>query len=144
MSPGRLTPGTITYTATQPASGIPRSKDGFPLMGGGTGDTTDFAGEGHGPRQHDASGGEPVWSNIHTLTIYKIDKQQDILYGTRNYTQYFAITSMGKESERELRYICVKLNHFAVYLKLTQHCKSTILQFKKKKKKRTSLRIRSM
>ena len=41
---------------------------------------------------------------------------------------------MGKESEKELRYICVKLNHFAAYLKLTQHCKSTILQFKKKKK----------
>ena len=40
---------------------------------------------------------------------------------------------MGKESEKELRYICVKLNHFAAYLKLTQHCKSTILQFKKKR-----------
>ena len=25
----------------------------------------------------------------------------------------------------------IKLNHFAVHLKLTQHCKSTILQFKK-------------
>ena len=24
------------------------------------------------------------------------------------------------------------LNHFAIYLKLTQHCKSTILQLKKK------------
>ena len=52
---------------------------------------------------------------------------------------------MGKESEKELRYVCVKLNHFAVYLKLTQHCKSTILQFKiKKKKKGTSLRARAM
>ena len=49
---------------------------------------------------------------------------------------------MGKESEKELRYICVKLNHFAAYLKLTQHCKSTILQFKKKKKG-TSLRVRA-
>ena len=27
-----------------------------------------------------------------------------------------------------------ELNHFAVYMKLTQHCKSTILQFKKNKK----------
>ena len=26
------------------------------------------------------------------------------------------------------------MNHYAVYLKLTQHCKSTILQFRKKKK----------
>ena len=30
-------------------------------------------------------------------------------------------------------YIYIKLNHFAVYLKLT-HCKSIILQLKKKKK----------
>ena len=28
------------------------------------------------------------------------------------------------------------LNHFAVYLKIIQHCKSTILQFKKFKKKK--------
>ena len=27
-------------------------------------------------------------------------------------------------------YIYIKLNHFAVYLKLAQHCKSTILQLK--------------
>ena len=32
--------------------------------------------------------------------------------------------------------VCVCVNYFAVYLKLTQHCKSNILQFKKKKKKR--------
>ena len=29
----------------------------------------------------------------------------------------------------------IYMNHFAVHQKLTQHCKSTILQFKKKKKK---------
>ena len=39
---------------------------------------------------------------------------------------------MGKESEKEWIYVYVKVNHFAVYLKLTQHCKSTILQCKKK------------
>ena len=27
------------------------------------------------------------------------------------------------------------MNHSAIYLKLTQHCKSTLLQLKKKKKK---------
>ena len=32
------------------------------------------------------------------------------------------------------KYIYISLNHFAVHLKLTQHCKSTILQFKKKKR----------
>ena len=35
-------------------------------------------------------------------------------------------------------YINIKLNHFAVQQKLTQHCKSTILQFKKIKKKRVN------
>ena len=32
-------------------------------------------------------------------------------------------------------YMCIYMymNHFAVHHKLTQHCKSTILQFKKKK-----------
>ena len=36
---------------------------------------------------------------------------------------------MGKESEREWMYVYVQLNHFAVNLKLTQHCysESTIL-----------------
>ena len=34
--------------------------------------------------------------------------------------------------EKEWIYVYVYLNHFAVYLKLTQHCKSTILQYKLK------------
>ena len=33
----------------------------------------------------------------------------------------------GKESEN----ICIELNHFVVYLKLTQYCKPTIFQLKK-------------
>ena len=33
------------------------------------------------------------------------------------------------------RFIYVELNHFAAHLKLTQHCKSTILQLKRKKNK---------
>ena len=37
---------------------------------------------------------------------------------------------MGKESEKEWIYAYVQLNHLAVHLKLTQHCKSTILQYK--------------
>ena len=35
---------------------------------------------------------------------------------------------MGKESEKE--WIHVHVDHFAVYLKLTQPCKSPILQYK--------------
>ena len=41
------------------------------------------------------------------------------------------MTYMGKESKKE--WIYVQLIHFAVQQKLTQHCKSTILQSKKKK-----------
>ena len=49
---------------------------------------------------------------------------------------HLVITYNGKESEKE--YMCIYMvyththiyiNHFAVYLKLTQHCKSTILQY---------------
>ena len=36
---------------------------------------------------------------------------------------------MGKESEKYIYiYIYVYLDHFAIHLKLTQHCKSTVLQ----------------
>ena len=38
---------------------------------------------------------------------------------------------MKKNLEKYI-YICMKLNHFAVYLKLTQYCKPTKLQLKKK------------
>lgn len=46
----------------------------------------------------------------------------------RKSTQYAVITSIGKESEKEWIYIHVKLIHFAIHLKLAQHCKSTLLQ----------------
>ena len=35
---------------------------------------------------------------------------------------------MGKESEKEWIYVYIQLIHFAVQLKLTQLCKSIILQ----------------
>ena len=41
---------------------------------------------------------------------------------------------MGKESEKEWISVYVYLNHFAIHLKLTQHCKSAILQYKIKVK----------
>ena len=42
---------------------------------------------------------------------------------------------MGKEFEKEEIYVYVYLNHFAVYLKLIQRCKSTVLHYKIKMKK---------
>ena len=52
------------------------------------------------------------------------------LYSIGNSTQYSVMAYTGKESEKEWIYVYVQLNHFAVHLKLTQHCKSTILQYK--------------
>ena len=62
--------------------------------------------------------------NIHTL-LYTENQQS-----TGNSTQYPAIIYMGEESEKE--WIYVQLNHDAVYLKLRQHCKPTILKLFKK------------
>ena len=66
-----------------------------------------------------------VWDYQIQTTIYKTGKQQGLLYGTGNYIQNPVIKHNGKE------YIYVQLNHFAVHQKLTQHCKSTILQLQK-------------
>ena len=57
-----------------------------------------------------------------------------LLYSTGDYIQYLLINYNGKEYEQEHICIQMKLSHFAVYQKLTQYCKSTILQLKKKKK----------
>ena len=59
---------------------------------------------------------------MHTLLYIKKITNKDLLYSPGNYTQYRVITYNEKESE---------LNHFSVYLKLTQHCKWTIFQYKK-------------
>ena len=65
-------------------------------------------------------------------TIYRMDKQQVLLYSTGNYIQYPVINHNGKEYEKEYIYththIYVEVNHFAVQQKFTQYCKLTILQ----------------
>ena len=66
-----------------------------------------------GERRGDKLG---VWNEqIHT-TIYKINNK-DLLCSTGNYIQYLIITYNGKETEKE--HICVCVNHFAMYLKLS-------------------------
>ena len=45
---------------------------------------------------------------------------------------------MGEESKERVDICYVKLIHFAVYLKLTQYCKSIILQKKTKNKKQNT------
>ena len=49
---------------------------------------------------------------------------------------YAVITYNGKVSEKECIDRYTFLSHIAVYVKLTQHCKLTILQFFKKMKKK--------
>ena len=53
-----------------------------------------------------------------------------LLYSTENYTQYPVMNHNGKEYEKE--YICITASLLLSQQKLTQHCKSTILQLKKK------------
>ena len=79
-----------------------------------------------------------VWNQQIQNTIRKIDNKVR-LYSTGNYIQYPVINHNGKECEKICVYMCVhiyylsiQLNHFAVYQKLTQCCKSNTLQFKKK------------
>ena len=57
--------------------------------------------------------------NIYKLLYIKQVNNKDLLYSTRNDTQYLVMTYDGKESEKE---------SLAVHLKLTQHCKLTTLQ----------------
>ena len=55
-----------------------------------------------------------------------------LLYSTENYIQYPMINHRGKEYQKKnvYIYVCV-MNHFAIQQKLTQRCKSAILQKKK-------------
>ena len=45
---------------------------------------------------------------------------------------------MGRKSKKEGIYVYMWLIHFTLQQKLTQHCKASTLQFKKKKKKRSN------
>ena len=67
---------------------------------------------------------------IKIYILLYIKNQQGLMYSTGNYNQYFVITYKGKEFEKEYTYICmhicVKINHCAIYLTVTQYCKSTI------------------
>ena len=74
--------------------------------------------------------------NRYKLLYIKQVNNKGLLYSTGNYIQYLVTNYNGKESEKIQRYIL--LNHFAVNQKLIQHCKLTILQLKRKKKKTSS------
>ena len=46
-------------------------------------------------------------SNIQSLLYKKEITNKDLLYSTGNYTQYFVITYMGRESEEEYIYVYI-------------------------------------
>ena len=48
---------------------------------------------------------------------------KDLLYSTGKSSQYSVVTYKGKESEKKVIYVFVKIIHVAVHLKLIQHCK---------------------
>ena len=54
------------------------------------------------------------------------EKKKNLLYSTGNSTQYTVMAYMRKQSKKE--WIYVELIHCGVHLKLTQHCKSALLQ----------------
>ena len=57
--------------------------------------------------------------NIHILNV--------------SYYDHYIIIEVGISFSASL---CIYLNHFALYLKLTQHCKSTMHQFKIRRRKK--------
>ena len=105
--------------------------------------------EGRGGRD-----GLEVWNWQMQIITYRMDKQQGLLYSTGNDIKYPIINHNGKEYicsyissymfTHKFIYIVIYmytyLNHFAVQQKLT-HCKSTILQEIKLKKRGLAFKI---
>ena len=68
-----------------------------------------------------------VWGQHITPLCIKQANRKDLMYSTGNHTRYLVIIYNGKEYYIYI-YIYIYMNHFATYLKLTQHCKSTIFK----------------
>ena len=69
-----------------------------------------------------------VGVSIRKLLYIEWINNKVLLYSTENYIQYPMINHNGKEYLKKNVYICIYVLYFAVEQKLTQHCKSTILQ----------------
>ena len=54
--------------------------------------------------------------NIYTLLYVKQVNNKDLLYNTRNYTQFFVITYKGNEPEKEYIYIYVCMHKEYIYI----------------------------
>ena len=75
-------------------------------------------------------GGNGLGFGIGIFTLRYIESlaSGDMLYSTGNFIQYSVIIYIGKESEKEWMYVYVWLNYLVIQQKLSQHCKSTVLQ----------------
>ena len=71
------------------------------------------------------------------ISVYKIDKQQVLLYSTGNSIQYLVINHNGKDHEKEYIYIKCITESFCCTPETNTTFKSTVLQLKK-----TALNIR--
>ena len=81
-----------------------------------------------------------IWYNRSYIWDIKKKKNplnKDLLYSIGTCTQYLVKIHDGKESEKEYTHTHThththtQLNHSGIHLKLTQHCKSSVLQFLK-------------
>ena len=68
--------------------------------------------------------------DMYTLLYLKWITNEDLLYSTGNSAQCYVADWMGGEFGGEWIHVYVWLSPFAVHLKLSQHCKSAILQYK--------------
>ena len=68
--------------------------------------------------------------DVYTLLYLKWITNKVLLYSTRNSAQCYVAEWMGGEFRGEWIHVSVWLSPFAVHLKLLQHCKSAILQYK--------------
>ena len=59
--------------------------------------------------------------SLYTLYLKRITNK-DLLYSIGNSAQCYVAAWMGGESGREWTHVYVCLSHFAVHLKLSQHC----------------------
>ena len=83
-----------------------------------------------------------VWDQQRQTTIYRMDKQQVLLYSTGNYTQY-PLINCGNEYEKEYIHICITESFCCTEKKKLKKNKTTKQKGRNKKNKsRNSMKIK--
>ena len=90
---------------------------------------------GHGGEEGSGMNWE-IQIDMYTLLCVKQIASGNLLYNTGSSAQCSVMTQMDRVGGgREGIYVYIQLIHLIVQQKLTQHCKATILQIKKKERK---------